>query len=146
MARGGWALRLLDIGAEHRQAGVEQTTSRLRQLVDGLEGAARDRDELALARLVAPGLLAQVIRHGGELEALGVRWEPARRGLRWTASRRHPDAAGQVWVKIRFEDLTCHSGGTRTQAAIAQTRELELEVDTTTVPWRLCRAVDLGPR
>ncbi len=121
-------------------------TFRLRQMVDELESATAERDELALARLVAPALLARLGAHGAELAHEEVRWRPARQGLRWAPSARPSGAEGRAWFRVRFEDLTTHLGPQRLIAASAETWELELEVDTTTSPWRLWRVLEVQRR
>ncbi len=139
-------LRRLDKTSPERQRGVDLVTFRLRQLVDELESAAFERDELALARVVAPALLARLSAHGAELAGREVRWRPGRQGLRWAPSGRASDGAGRAWFRVRFEDLTTHLGPQGLSAASVETRELELEVDTTTSPWRLWRVLEVDGR
>jgi hypothetical protein len=139
-------LRRLDRTAAERQRGVELVTIRLRQMVDELESATADQDELALARLVAPALLARLGAHGAELARGQVRWRPQRQGLRWAPSDRASSAEGHAWFRVRFEDLTTHFGPQGLSAASGETWELELEVDTTTSPWRLWRALEMERR
>jgi hypothetical protein len=122
---------------------VELVTFRLRQMVDELESAASERDELALARVVAPALLARLSAHGAELAREQVRWRPARQGLRWASSDRPSGGPGRAWFRVRFEDLTTHLGPQGLVAARAETRELELEVDTATSPWRLWQVLEV---
>lgn len=116
-------------------------TIRLRQMVDELESAASERDELALAQVVAPGLLARLSSHGAELARGQVRWRPARQGLRWAPSDRASSGAGRAWFRVRFEDLSTHVGPQGMVAARGDTHELELEVDTRTSPWRICQVL-----
>ena len=137
LTRAAGLLRRLDGTSSERQRGVELVTFRLRQMVDELESAASERDELALARVVAPALLARLSAHGAELAREQVRWRPARQGLRWASSDRRSGGPGRAWFRVRFEDLTTHLGPQGLAAARAETRELELEIDTTTSPWRL---------
>ena len=125
---------------------MEQVTFRLRQLVDELESAVLERDELALARVVTPALLARLSSHAAVLAGQEVRWRPARQGLRWTPSDRPSDGEGRAWFRVRFEDLSTHLGPQGLLAASAETRELELEVVTTTTPWRLWRVLEVGTR
>lgn len=146
MSRVSRILLRLDRTAPERQRGVELTTFRLRQLVDELEAASAERDELALARLVSPALLARLSARSMTLAGRDTQWRPARQGLRWTPSNRRSEREGRAWFRVRFEDLTTHLGPEGLQAASPETRELELEVDTTTAPWRLWRVVDLGAR
>lgn len=146
MSRAAALLRRLDRTSAERQRGVELVTLRLRQMVDELESATSERDELALARLVAPALLARLSAHGAELARGEVRWRPARQGLRWAPSDRASRAEGRAWFRVRFEDLTTHVGPQGLSAASAETRELELEVDTTTSPWRLWQALEVERR
>ena len=122
---------------------MELVTFRLRQMVDELESAASERDELALARVVAPALLARLSAHGAELAREQVRWRPARQGLRWASSDRRSGGPGRAWFRVRFEDLTTHLGPQGLVAARAETRELELEVDTATSPWRLWQVLEV---
>ncbi len=122
---------------------MELVTFRLRQMVDELESAASERDELALARVVAPALLARLSAHGAELAREQVRWRPARQGLRWASSDRPSGGPGRAWFRVRFEDLTTHLGPQGLVAARAETRELELEVDTATSPWRLWQVLEV---
>ena len=146
LSRAAALLRRLDKTSSERQRGVELVTFRLRQLVDELESAAFERDELALARVVAPTLLARLSAHGGELASRDVRWRPARQGLRWAPSDRTSGGEGRAWFRVRFEDLTTHLGPQGLSAAAAETRELEVEVDTTTSPWRLWQVLEVERR
>lgn len=144
MARTGALIRRLDPTSETRGHSVEQTTARLRHLVDSIELALQEGDEVSLARLVAPTLLARLVAHRKRLDELGMAWRPARQGLRWRASRRRPEGPGRCWLLVRFEDLTSLERNGLTVAP-ALTHELELELDTTSAPWRLWRVVGSPP-
>lgn len=136
--------RWLGLGAAQRREGLEQTTRRLRELVDGIEAAIVAGDELRMAQHLEPELLGLLISHSKSVAASGERWEPARQGLRWAHSRRRSAGPGRIWLRVRFEDQTRHTGGGRQRSALAETRELELDVETTMGRWRLWRVLDTG--
>lgn len=133
-------------GAARHLGAVEQTTQRLRELVDGIEAAVLAGDELQMSQYVVPEILAVLITHAKSVAASGERWEPAREGLRWAASKRRPGGPGRIWLRVRFEDLTRHAGGERQHSALGETKELELDVETALGRWRLWGALEVEPR
>jgi len=143
-------LRLSDWGTgglrSAQRDGAAQTTARVRQLVDGIEEALRDRDDLALARFLAPPLLARMAATAASIAATGGVLNPARSGLRWSESRRKPGGPGRCWLRLRFEDLTYCRYPEGVITAPARTHEVEVEIETVGAPWRLCRIVELPER
>lgn len=122
--------------------GVTGTTARLRQLVDGLEEAVAGADGVAASRYLSPQLAARLMEEAAVLRAAGGSWAPARSGLRWSTSRRHPDGPGLTWLTLRFEDLSRCDYPEGPLGAPLQTHELEVELDTRRVPWRICRVLE----
>ncbi|MGH7610224.1 MAG: hypothetical protein ACREOD_09905 [Candidatus Dormibacteria bacterium] len=130
------------LGADDER-GVAEATNRLRQTVDGIESAIAAGDDLELARYLASPALGQLLAVTAAFRAKRATWLPARSGLRWTESRRPPEAAGRFWLTVRFEDRTqALSAGDR-QTAPLLSHQLELELDTSRTPWRLCQVVTL---
>jgi hypothetical protein len=121
----GRLLRIAHARSRPQLVGASDTTRWVRQLVDGLEEALARGDDLGAAITSGRGA-----------------WLPARSGLRWSQSRLHPDGPGLVWLLLRFEDLTrCEypDGGL---TAPLRTFEVEAELETLSVPWRLYRVLE----
>jgi len=128
--------------AHLRREGIEQTTARLRQLMDGLEAAIGSGDDVALVRYLGPQLTARMLAAAAGFRRQGGVWRPARSGLRWSHCRRAPDGPGLVWLRLRLEDRTRCEYPEGTVVAPLRTREVDVELDTTGVPWKLCRVVE----
>ena len=128
--------------AQLRLQGADQTTTRLRQLADGLEEAIGSGDDLALVRYIAPQLTARMLAAAAAFRTDQGVWRPARSGLRWSQCRRRPDAPGMLWLRLRFEDLTRCEYPAGTVTAPLRTHEVDVELDTTGVPWKLCRVIE----
>lgn len=124
-----------------RQRAEGATTNHLRELVDGLEMAIARRDELELARFLAPRALGQVIAESHHLQDRDVQWLPARTGLRWSSSPRESSNPGCFWLRIQFEDATRWRTRQGWVVAPMVSAELELELDTRRTPWKLCRVL-----
>ncbi len=144
VGRGRLKLGLGGVG-QMRRDGEAQTSQRLRQLVDGIEGAVAHGDDLALARFLAPPLLGRMLVVSAEGRAQGGSLVPARSGLSWRVSHRKPAGPGRCWLRLRFEDLTvCEYPETVTRAP-GGAHELEVDLETTMTPWRLHRLVEVTP-
>jgi hypothetical protein len=128
-----------------RDRGVAETTERVRQLVDGIEGAIGAGDDLELARYLAPPALGRLLRGSTELRAAGEKWLPARAALCWRTSERGATQPGRFWLRLRFEDRTQVQGRTGRVTAAIVVHEVEVELDTTEAPWRLCDVEELFP-
>jgi len=126
-----------------RDRGVAETTERVRQLVDGIEGAIGSGNDLELARYVAPPALGRLLGGTAELRAAGGKWQPSRAGLCWRMSDRRATAPGRFWLRLRFEDRTQVQGRTGRVTAPTVVHEVEVELDTTEAPWRLCDVEEL---
>ncbi|NNM97293.1 MAG: hypothetical protein HKL89_06790 [Candidatus Dormibacteraeota bacterium] len=142
MAEFGWLRAQFRPQGQLRRQGIEQTTARLRQLVDGLEAAVGSGDDVALVRYLGPQLTARMLAAAAGFRRQGVVWRPARSGLRWSPCRRAPDGPGLAWLRLRLEDRTRCEYPEGTVAAPLRTREVDVELDTTGVPWKLCRVVE----
>ncbi len=128
-----------------RRDGEAETSRHLRQLVDGIETAVAQGDDLALAQFLAPPLLGRMLAASAAIRAAGGALAPARSGLSWRVSHRQPPGPGRFWLRLRFEDLTiCHypEGVMR---APGSAHELEVDLETTVTPWRLHRLVEVTP-
>lgn len=125
---------------------MQETTERIRQLVDGIEAAVGSSNDLELARYLLPPALGTVLAATAAMRSGGWSWLPGRSGLRWSRSERPSERPGCFWLRIRFEDRTEVRGPGRIETAPATGHELELELDTTQVPWRLSRAEDVVSR
>ena len=125
-----------------RARGVDETTERVRQLVDGLERAVISKSDLELSSYLATPALGFALACTSMMRSAGAVWLPARAGLRWTSSDRAPEGPGRFWIKLRFEDRTVLRSGSTTYSAAAITHEVEVELDTTSAPWRLCQAYE----
>lgn len=123
--------------------GVAETTERVRQLVDGIEGAVAAGDDLELARYLAPPALGRFLGATAARRAVGEKWLPARARLCWTSSHRAAAAPGRFWLRLRFEDRTQVRGRTGRVTAATVVHEIEVELDTTEAPWRLCDVEEL---
>lgn len=123
--------------------GVAETTERVRQLVDGIEGAIGAGDDLELARYLAPPALGRLLAGTAGLRAAGEKWLPARAGLCWRTCDRGATEPGRFWLRLRFEDRTQVQGRTGRVTAAAVIHEVEVELDTTEAPWRLCDVEEL---
>jgi hypothetical protein len=123
--------------------GVAETTERVRQLVDGIEGAVAAGDDLELARYLASPALSRFLEATAARRAVHEKWLPARAGLCWSRSDRAPGAPGRFWLRLRFEDRTQVQGPTRRVTAATVVHEVEVELDTTEAPWRLCEVEEL---
>lgn len=128
--------------ARLRRQGIEQTTNRLRQLVDGLEAALASGDDLALVRYVGPQLTARLLAAAAAFRSGGGAWRPARSGLRWSRCHRPPDGPGMVWLRLRLEDRTQCDYPEGVITAPLRTHEVDVELDTTQIPWKLCRVLE----
>jgi hypothetical protein len=126
-----------------RERGVAETTDRVRQLVDGIEAAVAAGDDLQLTRYLAPPALSRFLEATAARRAVGEKWLPGRAGLCWRRSDRTARAPGRFWLRLRFEDRT--QVQTRTRGVVAPTvvHEVEVELDTTDTPWRLCEVEEL---
>jgi hypothetical protein len=123
--------------------GVAETTKRVRQLVDGIEGAVAAGDDLELARYLSPPALGRFLGATAARRAFGDKWLPARAGLCWTRSDRAASAPGRFWLRLRFEDRTQIQSRTGRLTAATIVHEVEVELDTTDAPWRLCEVEEL---
>ena len=122
--------------------GTSETTRRVRQLVDGVEDALTRGDDLGAVRFLTPRLQGRLLAVASTFRSGQGVWLPARSGLRWTQSRRRPDGPGLLWLRLQFEDLTrCQypEGGL---SAPLRTFEVEVELETVSVPWRLHRVLE----
>lgn len=128
-----------------RNQGITETTERVRQLVDGIESAISAGNDLELASYLAPPALGHALAQTAALRAAGSTWLPARAGLRWSGSDRSPDGPGRFWLRLRFDDRTEVSSESGTFTAASVTHEVEVELDTTSAPWRLCQAEEVFP-
>ncbi len=126
-----------------RRDGAAQTSARVRQLVDGLEAAVAQSDDLALTQYLAAPLMGQMLALSAGLRADAASLLPARSGLCWMVSRRKPGGPGRCWLRLRFEDLTVCQYPEGTASAPPRTQEVEVEVQTTVIPWRLHRVVQV---
>ncbi|MHB1500069.1 MAG: hypothetical protein ACYCYK_02680 [Candidatus Dormibacteria bacterium] len=126
-----------------RREGAAQTSARVRQLVDGIEGAVAQSDDLALAQYLAAPLLGQMLALSAGLRADAASLLPARSGLCWMASHREPGGPGRCWLRLRFEDLTVCQYPEGTASAPPRTQDVEIEVQTTVTPWHLHRVVQV---
>jgi hypothetical protein len=123
-----------------KDQGIAETTERVRQLVDGIESAIRAGNDLELASYLAPPALGHALSQTAAMRTTRSTWLPARAGLRWSGSDRAPEGPGRFWLRLRFDDRTeVRSEGANVTAA-AITHEVEVELDTTSAPWRLCQA------
>lgn len=142
MPERGRLLRIGHPGSRAQLEGASETTRRLRQLVDGLEEALARGDELGAVQFLAPPLQGRLLAIAAAVKSGRGAWLPARSGLRWSQSRRHPDGPGLLWLRLQFEDLTrCEypDGGL---TAPLRTVEVEAELETLSVPWRLYRILE----
>ncbi|MHB1527342.1 MAG: hypothetical protein ACYDEA_12340 [Candidatus Dormibacteria bacterium] len=130
--------------AQLQHQGADQTTNRLRQLVDGVEAAIAAGDDVALVRYISPQLTARMLAAAATFRADRGAWHPARSGLRWSQCRRRPDGPGRLWLRLRFEDLTRCEYPEGAVIAPLRTHEVDVELETTSVPWKLCRVVERG--
>jgi hypothetical protein len=126
-----------------RDRGVQETTERVRQLVDGMESAISSGDDLALATYLAPPALGVLLAQTGAARAMGSAWLPARTGLRWIGSSRSSVTPGRFWLRLRFEDRTQVRGPEGTVSAAPVSHEVEVELETSATPWRLCQAEEV---
>lgn len=126
-----------------RDRGVTETTERVRQLVDGIEIAIAAGDDLELARYLAPPALGRLLGATATLRGAGEKWLPARAGLCWSVTHRAAVEPGRFWLRLRFEDRTQVRGRTRFITAAAVAHEVEVELDTTQAPWRVCQVEEL---
>lgn len=115
----------------------------MRQLMDGIESAIAAGDDLALSRYLAPPALGVLLARSAAARRDGQRWLPARAGLRWSASNRTPTAPGRFWLRLRFEDQSEVRFSASAIAAAALVYEIEVELLTTSVPWRVCQAQEI---
>jgi hypothetical protein len=58
-------------------------------------------------------------------------------------SDRRATEPGRFWLRLRFEDRTQVQGWTRRVTAPTVVHEVEVELDTTEAPWRLCDVEEL---
>jgi len=58
-------------------------------------------------------------------------------------SDRGAGAPGRFWLRLRFEDRTQVQGRAGRVTAAAVVHEVEVELDTTEVPWRFCEVEEL---
>ena len=114
----------------------------MRQLVDGLERAVISKSDLELSSYLVTPALGFALARTSMMRSAGSVWLPARAGLRWTISDRAPEGPGRFWIRLRFEDRTVLRSGSATYSAAAITHEVEVELDTTSAPWRLCQAYE----
>jgi len=128
-----------------RDGGIGETTERIRQLVDGIERTVSAGDDFDLAKYLAPPALGHVLAAASAIRSQGGAWLPARSGLRWSRSGREPGAPGRFWLRLRFEDRTEVQSQGGKASAPAVSHEVEVEVDTTQAPWRLCQAEEIFP-
>ncbi|MGA7173833.1 MAG: hypothetical protein WCB86_01440 [Candidatus Dormiibacterota bacterium] len=140
MRLGRWSTRR---GLSGRDRGIAETTERVRQLVDGIEGAIISGNDLALASYLAPPALGRLLAQAAAMRAAGTTWLPARAGLRWTVCARAPEGPGRFWLRLRFDDRTEVRLQNSAIAAVPIVHELEVELDTTAAPWRLCQAEEV---
>lgn len=126
-----------------RDRGIAETTERVRQLVDGIERAISAGSDLELASYLAPPALGYALAQTAAMRSAGNMWLPARAGLRWSGSDRAPEGPGRFWLRLRFDDRTEVRSGSATLNAAAITHEVEVELDTTSAPWRLCQAEEV---
>ncbi|MGH7639915.1 MAG: hypothetical protein ACREN7_06305 [Candidatus Dormibacteria bacterium] len=132
-----WRRRHLN-GAER---GREQTTERIREMVDGIEAAVRSGDDLEMCRFLAPPALGLLLSRAASERARGRVWSAARSELAWCQSRRPPDSPGRFWLRLRLQDRSRSASGDDVEATAPETVELQVELDSSGAPWRLCRAV-----
>jgi hypothetical protein len=130
-------------GISRRARGVAETTERVRQLVDGIENAVSAGDDLELASFLAPPALGYALAETAAMRRAGTTWLPARTGLRWSGSDRVPEGPGRFWLRLRFDDHTQLRSSGRTECAAPLPHEVEVELDTTSIPWRLCQAEEI---
>jgi hypothetical protein len=138
----GRLLRIAHPRSRPHLDGASETTRRVRQLVDGLEAALARGDDLGAVQFLAPPLQGRLLAIAAAMKSGRGAWLPARSGLRWSQSRRHPDGPGLLWLRLQFEDLTrCEypDGGL---SAPLRTFEVEAELETLSVPWRLYRVLE----
>ncbi|MGH7705570.1 MAG: hypothetical protein ACRENY_06855 [Candidatus Dormibacteria bacterium] len=128
-----------------RRRQVDETTLRVRQLVDGIEAAIAQGDDLELSRYLAPPALALLLAQTAALRAAGRAWSPGRSGLRWSGSSKRSAEPGRFWLRLRFEDRSELALGDLQVGAAMSSHEVEVELDTTAAPWRLCRAAEVFP-
>ena len=138
--RGRWPLAR---GGRPKDQGVLETTERVRQLVDGIESAIAAASDLELSAYLAPPALGLLLAASAAMRAEGRTWLPARSGLRWSRSGRLAESPGRFWLRLRFEDRTSVRDGSGSAAAPPTSHEVEVELDATAVPWRLCRVEEV---
>jgi len=126
-----------------RDRGIEETTERVRQLMDGIESAVAVGDDLALTRYLAPPALGILLAQTATERRAGRTWLPARAGLRWSTSNRSPAGPGGLWLRLRFEDRSEVRSPAESLSAAGLGHALEVELVTTSVPWRLRQAEEI---
>jgi hypothetical protein len=126
-----------------RRDGEAETSHHLRQLVDGIESAVAQGDDLALAQFLAPPLLGRMLAASAAIRAAGGSLVPARSGLSWRLSHRKPAGPGRCWLRLRFEDLTLCRYPEAAMRAPGRAHELEVDLETTVNPWRLHQLVEV---
>ncbi|HUY08242.1 MAG TPA: hypothetical protein VMW80_02180 [Candidatus Dormibacteraeota bacterium] len=130
-------------GVSGRDRGIAETTERVRQLVDGIESAITSGNDLALASYLAPPALGHVLAQTAAMRAARTAWLPSRVGLRWSVCSRAPEGPGRFWLRLRFDDRTEVHFQSSTVTAVPMVHEVEVELDTTVAPWRLCQAEEV---
>ncbi len=143
MLRIAWWRRFGSRNLVGRDRGVAETTERVRQLVDGIESAICVGSDLELASYLAPPALGYALSQTAAARSAGQTWLPAREGLRWSTSNRAPEGPGRFWLKLRFDERTEVRIGSAIRRSAATTHEVEVELDTTSVPWRLCQSKEV---
>jgi hypothetical protein len=111
--------------------------------MDGIEGAIAAGSDLDLSAYLAPPALGLVLAASAAMREGGRTWLPARSGLRWSRSERASEAPGRFWLRLRFEDRTSVRDGSGTTAAPSTSHEVEVELDATRAPWRLCQVEEV---
>jgi hypothetical protein len=100
-------------------------------------GAVAAGDDVELARYLASPALSRFLEATAARRAVGEKWLPTRAGLCWSRSDRAAGAP-RFWLRLRFEDRTQVLGRTGRVTAATVVHEVEVELDTTEEPWRLC--------
>lgn len=130
-------------GGAGPEGGIAETTERVRQLIDGIESAIAAGNDLELARYLAPPALGTLLAATAAVRTSGGAWIPARAGLRWSGCDRPAGGPGRFWLRLRFEDRTEVRSESKRMVAATMSHEVEVELDTTQVPWRLCQVEEV---